>query len=129
MTLSMLFGRYGSATQLARLLVALLLFNQVAAASAANGVSGGNSLMPVCTTTGIKYVKAPDGDDVRVPQPETQADHCVLCVLPPPSHACSFVPARQVVAQHECPPGLQTELRTDLYRGFQSLSRSPPALS
>jgi hypothetical protein len=129
MKLSVFFRRYGSALPLARLLVALLLFNQFAAASASHGLSGGIGLMPVCTTTGIKYVNAPDSDDARVPEPQTQTDHCVLCVLPPPSDVRSLVPARQFAAQHERLAGRQTELRTDLYRGFHCLSRSPPHLS
>ncbi|MBP6095492.1 MAG: hypothetical protein KBF58_06150 [Methyloversatilis sp.] len=83
MKLFMLFGRHGAALQLARFLLSLLLFSQFAAASASHGLSDGSGLVTVCTTTGIKYVKAPDRYDARVPEPDAQADHCVLCMLPP----------------------------------------------
>ena len=128
MTLSAFFRRNAGPLHLARLLVALLLFNQLAAASAAHALSGDNALMPVCTTTGIKYVKSSDSDDARVPAPDPQTDHCVLCAPPmPPTYP--IVPARQFAALPAQLPGLQTDLRADLYRGFRSLSRAPPLLS
>lgn len=116
------------ASLFAHLLVALLLFNQFAA-TAAHSLPGDDGRVPVCTTTGIKWVVLADDGTTPASAHQAAADHCVLCTLPPPRAEFSFQPIRAGVADHECPHSAQTALRTNLYRGFQSLSRSPPTLS